>query len=96
MPDTLQNAAVRIVDEKNNNRIYVRQYSDGTKHMVVVDPQGKVAEQKPFTGGLITQFPYAEQGVQDKMKIDWERKNGEEASQGSLSPSRVVSAIPES
>jgi hypothetical protein len=30
------------------------------------------------------------------MKIDWERKNGEEASQGSLSPSRVVSAIPES
>ena len=30
------------------------------------------------------------------MKIDWERKNGEESSQGSLDPSRPALAIPES
>ena len=78
VPDTLQNAAARLVDPVSGNRVYVREYQDGTKHMVVVEPDGRVAEQKPFTGSLITQFPKSGTGGrQDAMKMDWVRPGGE-------------------
>jgi len=94
VPGTLENAAVRLVDARSGNRIYVRQYADKTKHMVVVDPAGKVEDQKPFRGGLVTQFPYAGEGHQDSMMIDWERVKGEGSLQGGPNPSRPASAVP--
>jgi hypothetical protein len=90
VPDTLEHAAVRIVNSRSGNRIYVRQYSDGTKHMVVVNPDGAVEEQRPFTGGLITQFPYLKKGLQEEMIIDWER-NGIGNLQEGPNPSRTAS-----
>lgn len=91
VPETLRNAAVRIVDQRSGNRIYVRQYVDGTKHMVVVSPDGIVEEQRPFKGWLITQFPYAGEGHQDSMVIDWERGKGEGNLQEGPNPSRTAS-----
>jgi len=41
--------------------------------MVVVRPDGEVAEQSPFSGKLITQFPSDRGGRRGEMKIDWER-----------------------
>jgi hypothetical protein len=80
VPETLQNAAVRVIDSKTGNRVYVRQYPGGLKHMVVVEPDGTVEDQKPFKGALITQFPEKnERGIIDQgnrqryMKIDWVR-----------------------
>ena len=92
--ETLKNAAVRLVDYKTGNRIYVRAYNDGTKHMVVVNPEGTVIEQQSFKGGLITQFPYVEHGKQDSMKIDWERQKGEGRSQENPNPTSPTSTIP--
>ncbi len=94
VPNTLSGAAVRIIDSRSGNRIYVRAYSEGTRHMVVVAPDGKVVEQEAFTGKLVSQFPYAGRGRQDSMRIDWERKKGEGRSQGNPSPTPPVSAVP--
>ncbi len=76
VPDTLANAAVRLVDPVSGNRVYVREYNDGTKHMVVVKPDGTVQEQKAFTGSLITQFPGTSAGRQGDMRMDWVRPEG--------------------
>jgi len=93
VPGTLENAAVRLIDQESGNRIYVRSYNNNVKHMVVVAPDGHVIEQKSFKGKLVTQFPYAEQSRQDSMIIDWERK-GEGRSQGTPNPTSPASAIP--
>jgi hypothetical protein len=93
VPDTLENAAKRLVDEKSGNRIYVRAYQDDTKHMVVVSPKGEIIEQKPFIGSLITQFPYNKGSRHDNMKFDWERK-GEGRFQENPNPSRTAALIP--
>ncbi|HRR42186.1 MAG TPA: hypothetical protein P5244_13205, partial [Syntrophales bacterium] len=92
-PSTLKNAAVRIVDNTSGNRIYVRAYQDGTKHMVVVKPDGVVESQKAFKGSLITQFPYLTIGRQQDMMIDWAR-NGIGRSQGNPNPTPQASAVP--
>jgi N12 class adenine-specific DNA methylase len=93
VPVTLENAAVRLVDSKSGNRVYVRAYQDGIKHMVVVNPEGAVVEQEPFEGGLITHFPYLRPGRQENMKIDWER-DGLGRSQENPNPTSPVSTIP--
>jgi len=72
----------------------VRQYADGTKHMVVVDPKGEVEDQRPFEGDLITQFPYAGEGYQESLIIDWERMEGEGRLQEGPNPTRVASSVP--
>jgi len=93
VPDTLKNAAVRIVDKKTDNRIYVREYKNKTRHMVIVSPDGTVIEQESFTGKLITQFPYLKKGLQEEMVIDWER-DGIGRSQGNPNPTSPVSTVP--
>jgi hypothetical protein len=72
---TITNAAVRLIDPTSNNRIYVRAYRGGTKHMVVVRANGTVESQKPFEGHLITQFPTGSKR-QQSMIIDWSRPEG--------------------
>jgi len=91
VPETLRNAAARVVDQQSGNRIYVRAYNNNEKHMVVVAPDGNVIEQESFKGKLITQFPYIKPGKQGNMIIDWER-NGIGNLQESSNPSHTVSA----
>lgn len=97
VPQTVGGAAVRLLDETTGNRIYVRQYPGGQKHLVVVRPDGMVEEQKPFSGALITQFPDSPKSRRTGMKIDWVRPpDGQEKlppSQGT--PPNVTGAAPE-
>jgi hypothetical protein len=73
VPLTLENAAVRLKDNRNKNRIFVRAYHDGTKHMVVVTPDGLAVGQGAFTGSLATQFPYTGGKAKD-FAIEWVRQ----------------------
>jgi hypothetical protein len=82
VPDTLANAQLRLVDDETGNRLFVRQYSDGTKHMVVVAPNGVVEEQLPFQGGLITQFPDERRTRRGNMVVDWVRGGKEKTAIG--------------
>lgn len=77
VPETLAHAAVRLDDKERGTRIYVREYGDGSKHMVVVRPDGTVETHKAFKGALITQFPEGERSRQQHMEIDWVRPDGQ-------------------
>jgi hypothetical protein len=72
---TLEHAAVRLIDPDTGYRVYLRQYGDGTKHGVIVKPDGEVESQKSFTGALTTQFPFTESNERGKghWEIDWVR-----------------------
>lgn len=87
VPETVRNAALRLHDQESGNRIYVREYRSGEKHMVVVRPDGTVDSQKAFTGKLITQFPEGARSRQAYMEIDWVRSSGE---QGEMPPPPVA------
>ncbi len=98
VPETLENAAVRLIDAESKNRIYVREYSSGQKHMVIVKPDGTVVEQKPFSGKLITQFPEGERSRQAHMEIDWvrpDKKTDSGRSQGNPGPAPTGSTHPD-
>jgi hypothetical protein len=94
VPQTLGNAAVRLVDPESGNRIYVRAYGDGSKHMVVVSPDGSVQGQVAFKGGLITQFPFPKPGRQSGMNVEWVR-NGLRQPQGIPDPTPTGSTRPD-
>jgi len=88
---TVQNASRVIEDDRNGNRIYVRAYRNGSRHMVVVERDGSLAEQSK----LKTQFPkkkFSEIDItaQDRMKIAWERKA---ATPAGTSPDTAASKI---
>jgi hypothetical protein len=76
LPMTLRTASVRIVNPENGNRLYVKQYANGQKHVVVVSPDGIVKEQQAFTGSLITQFPKEGNVKIENYRIDWVRPDG--------------------
>ncbi|WP_043588072.1 hypothetical protein [Geminisphaera colitermitum] len=75
VPETLKNAQVRLVDERDNTRVFVRKYEGGIHHAVVVRPDGSIAEQRPFEGSLTTQFPVTKgdfpRSRQQYMRVDW-------------------------
>lgn len=93
VPDTLRNAAVRLVDPKSGNRIYVRAYQGGDKHMVTVAPAGQVIAQQSFRGNLITHFPELAPSRQGRMVMDWIRK-GTGQLQGIPVPTPTGSTVP--
>lgn len=97
VPETLEHAAVRLIDAETGNRIYVREYRSGQKHLVIVRPDGSVADQKPFTGRLITQFPEGGRSRQAYMKIDWVREEGKGSGrfQGNPRPTPTDSTHPD-
>ena len=93
--ETLQNAALRLDDAERGNKIYVRAYPGGTKHMVVVRPDGSVESQKPFAGRLITQFPDLKEGRRGNLTIEWVRPGtGNGQSQGNPAPTSTGSTVP--
>ena len=95
VPDTLANAQLRLVDAVSGNRLYARQYADGTKHLVVVAPDGTVREQMPFEGSLISQFPDLPPSRHGQMVIDWVRgETGFGRSQGNPAPTPAGSTSP--
>jgi len=101
VPQTLENASARLVDldrkgKETGNRVYVRAYKDGTKHLVVVRPDRTIEDQRIVHGRLITQFPYEGGGRQDNFRIDWEREKGEGIVRGNPNPALPASPIPAS
>lgn len=70
IPETLQTAHARAIDDRTGNRLFMRKYADGV-HAVVVQPDGQVVDQKPFGGNLITQFAPGESHRQMEMRVDW-------------------------
>ncbi len=73
VPDTIENAGAKLWDNDNKNWIYAREYRDGTKHMVVVSPDGRVVNHEVGKGKLITQFPGNKRGRQYDMDVIWRR-----------------------
>ena len=98
VPETVKNAYVVLDDADKGTKIYVRAYQDGTKHMVIVLPDGTIKDQKAFRGSLITQFPSIKPGRQGDMIVEWQR--GEETasgrSPGNPDPTPRASLIPDS
>jgi hypothetical protein len=92
--ETLREAPAWILDPASKNRIYVRDYGEAGKHMVVVRPDGSVMQQGPVDASLITQFPYNSPGRQGRMRIHWTRPGSEagaETSHGSPGPTSTGS-----
>ena len=95
VPDTLAQAQLRLVDDASGNRLFVRQYSDGNTHLVVVAPDGTVQDQQPFSGKLITQFPNEIPNRRGNMRVDWVRwETGIGRSQGNPAPTPAGSTSP--
>jgi hypothetical protein len=86
VPDTLRNADLRLRDPETGNRVYVRDYDDGTRHMVVVRPDGTVEDQKPFTGKLITQFPGHERSRQTDFPVEWSKARSQSQGTSAAAP----------
>ncbi|MDR1280815.1 MAG: hypothetical protein LBK99_08335 [Opitutaceae bacterium] len=96
--ETLENAQVRLVDTQDGTRVFVRKYEGGANHAVVVRPDGRVEEQRPFEGSLTTQFPLTSSGGrQAHMRVDWVRpdirNNGEGLRQNAPSPTPPASTV---
>jgi hypothetical protein len=91
VPETLRNADARLRDPDSGNRVYVHTYADGSKHMVVVRPDGVVEDQKPFSGKLITQFKRAHGGRQDDFETEWKKGDGQ--SHGNPAPTPTGSKL---
>lgn len=72
VPSTIENATVRLSDDQTGNKLYVRGYRGGEKHVVVVRPDGSIFSQGIFDGNLITQFQYDSKGRQRNMRVEWE------------------------
>lgn len=72
IPETLKNATARMVDAESGNKLYVRAYKNGDKHIVVVRPDGSISTHGLLRGKLITQFKYESDSRQSSMIIDWE------------------------
>jgi hypothetical protein len=71
VPETLSFAAIRLLDPQTQNRIYVRAYQNGDKHMVIVRPDGTIENQDIVSARLITQFPYTDKNRREGMEIEW-------------------------
>ena len=82
VPETLQNAQVRIIDSQEGTRIFVRKYEGGINHAVVIKPDGSIDSQNAFTGHLETHFPILDindpRNRQKYMIVDWVRPDIEE------------------
>jgi hypothetical protein len=82
VPDTLLHAQVRLVDQREGTRVYLRKYEGGINHAVIVRPDGVVAAQKAFTGHIETQFPIPDisdpRNRQKHMIADWVRADIDE------------------
>jgi len=94
--ETLQNAQVRLVDEQTGNRVYVRKYSGGIQHAIIIRPDGRVEAQQAFTGSLTTQFPLNARNRQHGMLVDWVRpdlENGQGLRQNAPQPTPPGSTV---
>lgn len=84
VPETLRTAYVRIEDTENRgNRVYLKKYPEGL-HAVVVEPDGAVASQEPFSGGLITHLPKRMLGRHAQMTVEWQREDTGKGARQSL------------
>ena len=74
--ETVENAQVKLRDPQTGNYAYVRSYSEGVIHSVVVTKNGVVADTETFDHGLITQFAAKYAGRRGEFTVVWERTDG--------------------
>ena len=72
VPETLQNAHVKLKDDDTGNHVYMRRYED-TFHAVVVDPRGATVGTEVYDAALKTQFPDNEFSRRGNMSVIRER-----------------------
>lgn len=78
--ETVENAQVKLRDPQTGNYAYVRSYSEGVIHSVVVTKNGVVADTETFDHGLITQFAAKYAGRRGEFTVVWERTDGDSSS----------------
>ena len=78
--ETVENAQVKLRDPQTGNYAYVRSYSEGAIHSVVVTKNGVVADMETFDHGLITQFAAKYAGRRGEFTVVWERTDGDSSS----------------
>lgn len=78
--ETVENAQVKLRDPQTGNYAYVRSYSEGVIHSVVVTKNGVVADTETFDHGLITQFAAKYAGRRGEFTAVWERTDGDSSS----------------
>ena len=87
MPETLKKAQAKLKDNKTNNFAYVRAYSDGGVHVVIVGRNGEVLDTRKYDHSLVTQFPDSPGSRRDDFNSVWERENAKSpASPGKVAP----------
>ncbi len=72
IPETLENAQVKLQDNKSHSYIYARSYTDGYWHFVIVSEKGVVIGGNSYQHGLITQFVENRSTHRDDFSIVWE------------------------
>jgi len=60
VPVTIEKADVKLLDKDTKNHLYVKDYQ-GKRHIVVVDPRGRI-DHAVYDSGLITQYPPNKEG----------------------------------
>ena len=71
--ETLENAQAKLKDPVTGNFAYVRSYTDGKIHTVLVSESGSIQAHDTFDHGLITQFAERFAGRRNSFEVVWER-----------------------
>lgn len=75
VPETLAKAQAKLENPKSGNFLYVRAYTDGGIHAVIVTKEGVVEGSEVYDHGLLTQFLLPEDNRKDSYKVVWEKEH---------------------
>ena len=78
--ETLENAQAKLKDPVTGNFAYVRSYTDGKIHTVLVSESGSIQAHDTFDHGLITQFAERFAGRRNSFEVVWERNASKQKS----------------
>ena len=76
----MKNAQEKLNDPVTGNFAYVRSYTDGKIHTVLVSQSGAIQEHETFDHGLITQFAERFAGRRNAFEVVWERNASKQKS----------------
>ncbi|MBO5802535.1 MAG: hypothetical protein J6R64_02210, partial [Lentisphaeria bacterium] len=75
VPETLAKAQAKLESPKSGNFLYVRAYTEGGIHAVIVTKEGVVEGSEVYDHGLLTQFLLPEDSTKDSYKVVWEKEH---------------------